>query len=98
MAEERESYMNSRVTLRFGLAALAAVVIGFAGTPVIAQGPGGQMPPEMAAKIKLWRKYAEEHKKASTLGQTVRKIEGMNKEEGFQLDKKQSAKILTIMK
>ncbi len=79
-------------------AALTAGVIGLVGGSARAQGPGGQMPPEFAAKLKLWRKYGEDHKKASTLGLAVRRIEGMNKEEGFKLDKKQSAKVLAIMK
>ena len=85
---------------RLGLAlVIAGGAMGLAGKPAMAQGPGGgQMPPEIAAKIKLWQKYSEQHKKASELGMTVRKIEGMNKEDGFKLDKAQSAKVLTVMK
>ena len=84
---------------RLGLAVvIAGGALGATGSPAGAQGPGGGMPPEIAAKIKLWQKYGEQHKKASDLGMTVRKIEGMNKEDGFKLDKTQSAKVLTVMK
>jgi hypothetical protein len=51
----------------------------------------------MQAKIKLWQRYRDEHKKATGLGDTVRKIEGLNKEDQFRLDKKQSATMLAIM-
>jgi hypothetical protein len=87
-------------TMRIGLTVLlAASAITLLNISATAQGfGGGQMPPEIQAKIKLWRKYSEEHKKATNLGQTVRKVEGMNKEDDFKLDKKQSGKMLSIMK
>ena len=92
--------MTAAELMRFGAATLvAAGAIGVLGSAAIAQPPGGgQMPPEIQAKMKLWQKYRENHKKASDLGQTLRKVEGMNKEDEFKLDKKQSAKMLTIMK
>ena len=63
----------------------------------IAQPPGGGMPPEIAAKIKLWQKYSETHKKQTSLSQTLRKVEGMNKEDDYKLDKAQASKMLAIM-
>ena len=97
---ERKGLMKGISIVRLGLAlVIAGGALGPAGIPAMAQGPGGgQIPPEIAAKIKLWQKYRDQHKKASDLGMTMRKIEGMNGEDGFKLDKAQSAKVLTVMK
>ena len=100
LTHERENQMNHRLTFRLGLATmLAAAAMCIAGAPATAQGfGGGQIPPEIAAKIKLWKKYTEDHKKATNLSQTVVKIEGMNREDEYKLDKKQAGKMLAIMK
>ncbi len=89
--------MKLSFTLRLASTIIAAGAVSLVSAGAIAQGPGGGMPPEIAAKIKLWQKYGEEHKKASGLGQTVRKIENMNKEDEFKLDKKQASKMLSVM-
>jgi hypothetical protein len=92
--------MKMMVTLRLGLAvAIGAASMSLLANTAVAQGfGGGQMPPEVQAKMKLWKKYSDEHKKATNLGQTVRKVENMNKEDDYKLDKKQSAKMLAIMR
>ena len=83
-----------------GFAALmvgSLMAIGSAG--VQAQPPGGgfNMPPEMKAKIGAWKKWSEEHKNVAALGKTLRGIETINKEPETQLNKQQSAKMLTIV-
>lgn len=84
--------------IRSGWITLAAAgSLALLQAAAIAQPPGGGMPPEIAAKIKLWQKYRETHKKQSGLSETLRKVEQMNKEDDYKLDKAQSGKMLSII-
>jgi hypothetical protein len=93
--------MKRGIGLRFGLATLLVAGVYAVSVPgAQAQGgPGGgfQMPPEMRAKIAAWQKFREQHKNLSTLGDMLYQIQEMNKEAGYQLDKKQSASMLKII-
>lgn len=62
-------------------------------------GPGmGQMPPEMQAKFKAWQKYNDDHKSLGDLQTLMRKVEQLDQEKGYELDKAQAGKIVAIMK
>lgn len=94
--------MIRRNGVRFGLAALLVVGVCAVSVPgAQAQGgPGGggfQMPPQMRAKMEAWRKFRDQHKNLSTLGDMLFQIQEMNKDAGYQLDKKQSASMLKII-
>ncbi len=65
---------------------------------VRAQGPGGGMPPEIAAKIKAWGKWRDAHKGISNVQTLFYQVEQMDKEKGYELNKVQSGKLLGIMK
>jgi hypothetical protein len=81
----------------------AALMVGslmaMGATGVQAQPPGGgfNMPPEMKAKIAALTKWRDQHKNVSSLQTTLRGIETINKEPETQLNKQQSAKLLTII-
>jgi hypothetical protein len=62
-----------------------------------AQFGGGQMPPEIAKKIKAWQKFGDDHKKLMILGDQVYQIGELNKEKGYELDKKQAGSILKVI-
>jgi hypothetical protein len=63
-----------------------------------AQGPGGGMPPEIAAKIKAWGKWRDAHKGISNVQTLFYQVEQMDKEKGYELNKVQSGKLLGIIK
>jgi len=68
------------------------------GPPPPGSGAGGfQMPPEMAAKIEAYKKWGMEHKNLNQLSSTIGLIETMNGQPDTKLDKKQSAKLLSII-
>jgi hypothetical protein len=81
-----------------GVSALAVVGVLLAGA-ANAQGGfgGGQMPPEIAKKIKAWQKFGEDHKKLQTLGDQVYQIGEVNHTAGYELDKKQAAAVLKVV-
>ena len=63
-----------------------------------AQGPGGGMPPEIAAKIKAWGKWRDAHKGINNVQTLFYQVEQMDKEKGYELNKVQSGKLLGIIK
>lgn len=87
-------------TVRFGLAALlAAGTLALVGAPASAQGfgGGGGMPPAIAAKIKAWQKWGDQHKKLTGLGDLIQQVGIMDKDPTTALDKKQAGQILKIV-
>ena len=88
----------NKIVTTIGLAGVCCLLFP---TGVSAQGaPGGgfQMPPDMQAKIKAWQKWTEAHKGVSNLQTLLYQVQQMDKETGFELNKPQSAKLLTIIK
>jgi hypothetical protein len=87
--------------MRFGMAALFAVgTLASLTSSAIAQPPGGgQLPPEIAAKIKAWQKWGENNKNLQNL-QTILafQLPELEKKPETQLDKKQAATMLSILK
>ena len=81
--------------MRFGLAAILALVPSGA----LAQPPGGgQMPPEIAAKIKAWQKWRDNNKNLSNLQTLLYQVRELDKKPDTQLDKKQAGDLLGIVK
>lgn len=92
--------MQLRKMMRFGLATLLVAGTYAMMTPSAnAQGPGGgfQMPPEMKAKIEAWKKWGEQHKKLTGLGDLIGQVGEMEKDPGFALDKKQAGTMLKLI-
>ena len=91
--------MRGSWTLTLAAAAFAtASVLAIAPVAARAQGFGGGMPPEIAAKIKLWQKWGETHKNVSNLQTMLYQVGEMDKTPDTKLDKKQSGKLLAIYK
>lgn len=85
-------------TLRWGLSLLAAAGAMAAG-PMAAHSQGfGGMPPEVAAKIKLWQKWRDQHKNVSNLQTMMWQVQQLDKSDDTKLDKKQASKLLVIIK
>ncbi len=90
--------MNTRTILRMSLSALTLAGLLFASlNSAQAQFGGGQMPPDIAKKIKAWQKFGDDHKKLMILGDQVYQIGELNKEKGCELDKKQAGTILKVI-
>ena len=86
-------------SLRMGLAVLLAVgacALSAPGTQAQGFG-GGQMPPEIQAKIKAWQHWREAHKHVSNLQMMLMQLREVDKEPGTQLTKAQAGKILPVM-
>lgn len=78
-----------------------ALLLAIVGSAAIAQGgPGGGagMPPEMAAKIKLWTKFQESHKNFTTLQKTMLGFGECEKDPATSLTKDQAKMILAAIK
>lgn len=91
--------MRGLWTLGRGLTVVAVLASVSAALPVVrAQGFGGGMPPEIAAKIKLWQKWRETHKNVSNLQTMLYQVTEMDKSPDSKLDKKQAGKLLAIYK
>lgn len=91
--------MISGRTIRWGLSLVAAVgMLAVGPVAVRAQGFGGGMPPEIAAKIKLWTKWRDQHKNVSNLQTMLWQVQQLDKSPDTKLSKPQAAKLLTILK
>jgi hypothetical protein len=86
--------------MRFGLAAvLAAGTLATVTSGALAQSPGGgQIPPEIAAKIKAWTKWRDNNKNLSNLQTLMFQVRELDKKPETQLDKKQASTMLGILK
>ncbi len=79
----------------------AFTVVCFAGSiqiPVNAQGFGGGMPPEIAAKIKLWSKWRDSHKNLDVLQTMLYQIRFIDKTPETALSKEQAGKAANVLK
>ena len=83
----------SKLTIAAGLALSASGAMAQGGP-----GGGGGMPPEMAAKIKLWQKFQESHKNFTTLQKTMIGFAECEKDPKTALTKEQSKMILGLIK
>jgi hypothetical protein len=97
--------MVIRNTIRLALATVLAAGAFAIGSPrANAQGGfgggpgGGQMPPEIQAKIKAWQKFRDAHKNLTNFGDMLFQVEKMNDDPGAKLDKKQSGALLNLLK
>jgi hypothetical protein len=94
--------MQRKLGIGRALTALcAACLLGLPMTALWAQGPGGgggQMPPEMQAKMKAWQKWRESHKNISSLQTMLFQIRQIDKDPTTQITKPQAAKILPVLK
>lgn len=79
---------------------LAAVITAvFLASAVLAQGGfGGQMPPEMQAKMKAWQKWRENNKNIVALQQTLMSLRELENDPQTQLTRDQAKKILAVIK
>ncbi|HXG23938.1 MAG TPA: hypothetical protein VNJ09_05230 [Chthonomonadales bacterium] len=79
---------------------LAAVItMAFLASAALAQGGfGGQMPPEMQAKMKAWQKWRENNKNIVALQQTLMSLRELENDPKTQLTREQAKKILTVIK
>lgn len=90
--------MNRMSIGKMGLAVMGGL-IALAPSVVSAQGfGGGGMPPAIAAKIKAWQKYRDQHKNVSNLQTMLYEVAQTDKDPATQLNKAQAAKMLTIYK
>ena len=91
--------MNIRKTILLGLAAITVVgTTSMIRTAAQAQGPGGGMPPEIAAKIKLWGKWRESHKNISNLQTMLFQVRKMDENPLTELSKVQAGKVVGLLK
>jgi hypothetical protein len=91
--------MRGSWTFRLGVVTVALTgVMAYGVVAAGAQGFGGGMPPEIAAKIKLWQKWRDSHKNVSNLQTMLYQVNEMDKSPDTKLDKKQAGKLLTIYK
>src|SRR5262245_52401546 len=94
--------MQSQHRMSWGLMALLATgLAGLSAPPLSAQGfggGGGQMPPEIQAKMKAWQKWRENHKSLASLQTMIFQLRELDKDPGGQLTKPQASKILTVLK
>lgn len=82
------------------LRTLAAVItVAVLAPPAMAQGGfGGQMPPEMQAKMRAWQKWRENNKNIVALQQTMMSLRELENDPKTQLTKAQAKKILSVIK
>ncbi|HZO86804.1 MAG TPA: hypothetical protein VFB38_00590 [Chthonomonadaceae bacterium] len=59
---------------------------------------GGQIPPQMMARIKEWQKWREANKNLSNLGMMVMQVRETDKDPATRLTKPQATKILNIIR
>ncbi len=84
--------------LKIGLVTLTIAGSISMNNPALAQGPGGGMPPEIAAKIKLWTKWRESHKNLSNLQTMLYQVRKIDESPGTELSKDQSKKVVSVLK
>ena len=78
------------------LAALAAAVLIV--PMAVAQRPGGgQVPPEIQARMKAWQKFRDTHKNVQSLQQTLVGLEAMEKEPRTRLTKAQAKTVVGVL-
>lgn len=92
--------MRTKVCTASGiLLAAAAVLLILKPYPSYAQGfGGGGIPPAIKEKIQKWQRWREQHKNLDNLSTLVYQVRTMDDESGYALNKKQAAKLLSIMK
>jgi hypothetical protein len=78
--------------------AMAAAVIMWTPAAFAQGGFGGQMPPEMQAKMRAWQKWRENNKNIVALQQTMMSLRELENDPKTQLSKDQAKKILTVIK
>lgn len=93
--------MKGMNAVRIGLAAFwiaGACLVGAPSTQAQGGFGGGQMPPDMMAKIKAWQKWRDAHKGLSNLQTMMFQVRQMDKDPSTQLTKPQANKMLGIMR
>ena len=80
------------------LIAPLALIVSIAPVALAQGGMGGGMPPEMAAKIKLWQKFGENHKNFTILQKTMFGFGECEKDPKAALTKDQAKNILSQLK
>ncbi len=79
-------------------ALFAVAMLGFCAPGAMAQGVGGgQMSPEMQARMKAWQKWRESHKGLANLQTMLFQIRQLDKDPSTQLTKAQAAQMLPIL-